>query len=139
MLRISKKADYGLIALRHLAANPGTSYSCREIAERYNIPFPLMAKILQKLVRGGFVVSQQGINGGYVLARRPEQITAVEVIEAIEGPVSLTSCNTYRGPCVQFDQCTVKDPLELVNQKILKMLQETTIHELAGTIVPLQI
>lgn len=132
MLRISKKADYGLIALRHLATHPGVSCTSREIAATYSIPAELMAKILQVLVRQGFVESHQGMNGGYVLARKPEEITAVEVIEAIEGPVAITSCNTERGVCFQFDRCTIKDPLATVNQKIVRLLQEMTIEKLAA-------
>lgn len=132
MLKISKKADYGLIALRHLACHPGETWTSRQIAVTYCIPNELMAKVLQKLVQRGLVASQQGMNGGYVLARRPEQISAMEVIEALEGPVALTSCLTDRGLCLQFEKCTIKDPLAEVNLSVLKRLQEMTIRELAG-------
>ncbi len=71
MFRLSKKSDYGLIALKHLAQHHDESVSAREIAAQYHIPAELLAKVLQKLARKGLLVSQQGINGGYVLARAP--------------------------------------------------------------------
>lgn len=132
MLKISKKADYGLIALRHLACHPGETCTSREIAVTYAIPSEIMAKILQKLVQGGLVVSHQGMNGGYVLARRPEEISAMEVIEALEGPVAIVSCQTDTGLCFQFEKCTIKDPLAEVNLGVLKHLREITIQQLAG-------
>ena len=133
MLRFSKKADYGLIALRHLACHPGETCTAKEIAEAYLIPAELMAKILQRLVQDGLVASQQGSNGGYVLARKPEEIRAVDVIEALEGPFSITSCRTDRGLCFQFEKCTVKDPLAELNLSVVRLLERMTIRELAGT------
>ncbi len=72
MLKLTKKADYGLIAVRHLAERfPATACSAKEIARAYGIPTELLAKILQKLAKNGLLVSQHGTNGGYALARRP--------------------------------------------------------------------
>jgi Rrf2 family protein len=100
MLKISKKADYGMMALMHLAQHPDRiSWSAREISERYGIPAELMAKILQKLVQRGFLVSHHGTNGGYSLARPADAITAAEVIGAIEGPLSPVVCQTKDFAC----------------------------------------
>src|ERR1041385_3188367 len=110
MFRLSKKSDYGLIALRHLAKHHDESVSAREIAAQYHIPAELLAKVLQRLVRKGLLVSQQGINGGYVLAKDPLKISIVDVVEALEGPISLTLCE--RGEdCRQLQMCSVNDPL----------------------------
>src|SRR5437762_14282871 len=92
MFRLSKKSDYGLIALKHLAQHNEESISAREIAAQYHIPAELLAKVLQRLVRKGLLVSQQGINGGYVLAKDPASISIVDVVEALEGPISITPC-----------------------------------------------
>ena len=70
MFQLSKKADYGLIALKHLAQHSEESVSARQIADHYHIPAELLAKVLQKLVRKGLLVSQQGINGGYLSGSR---------------------------------------------------------------------
>src|SRR5580765_2798870 len=95
MLRLSKKADYALIAMKHLAlrGDAGSS-SAREIAGAYDIPIELLAKVLQRLVRGGLLASHQGTRGGYQLARVPAQISVVDVIQAIDGPVAVTACSS---------------------------------------------
>ena len=112
MLRLSKKADYALIAMKHLAlrGDRGSS-SAREIAGMYDIPIELMAKVLQRLVQRGLLASHQGTRGGYQLARTPAQITEADVIQAIEGPVTVTACSTEEGQCEQFSKCNVRDPL----------------------------
>ena len=136
MLRLSKKADYGLIAMKHLALRgdraPAGSSSAREIAELYDIPIELMAKVLQRLVRGGLLASHQGTRGGYQLARVPAQISVADVIQAIEGPVTVTACSTEDGQCEQFAKCNVRDPLWRVRERILTALGECTIAELAA-------
>src|SRR5689334_5949812 len=101
MFKLSKKADYGLIALKHLAQHSDESISAREIAKEYRIPAELLAKVLQRLARKGILVSQHGTNGGYVLARDPSRISIVDVVEALEGPIAITPCD--RGECEQMD------------------------------------
>jgi Rrf2 family protein len=131
MLRLSKKVDYGLMALMHLARNADrSSWNAREIAENYNIPLELMAKILQKLVRQGLLVSHHGTNGGYKLARPADRITTAEVIEAIEGPLHLTSCVSDDGLCLQFDKCNVKSPIQRLNDSVIQMLSQITIAQM---------
>jgi len=94
MLRLSKKADYALMAMKHLAlrGDRGSS-SAREIAEQYDIPIELLAKVLQRLVRRGLLASHQGTRGGYQLARGPAHISVADVIQAIDGPVAVTACS----------------------------------------------
>ena len=133
MLRLSKKADYALIAMKHLAlrSDRGSS-SAREIAEQYDIPIELMAKVLQRLVRRHLLVSQQGTHGGYQLARGPGQISVADVIQAIDGPVTVTACSIDDDRCDQFAKCNVRDPLWRVRERILTALDECTIAELAS-------
>ena len=142
MLKLTKRSDYGLIALRHLALgadDASASASAKEISTAYRIPLPLLAKVLQTLAKNGFLASEQGTRGGYRLARRAERITTLEVIRAIDGPVILTSCFTHDGECDQFDTCTVKSPLKKIHEGILQLLDATTIADLArdkGTFAP---
>ena len=133
MLRLSKKADYALMAMKHLALqiDRGSS-SAREIAEQYDIPIELMAKVLQRLVRRGLLGSHQGTHGGYQLARLPAQISVADVIQAIDGPVTVTACTTDDGRCDQYAKCNVRDPLWRVRERILTALGECTIAELAS-------
>jgi Rrf2 family protein len=131
MLKLTKKADYGLIALKHLAMYGHLgSVSAKDIADCYGIPAALLAKILQKLARNGFLRSHQGTRGGYLLARDPATITALEVIRLIDGPVLLTSCSTPRGECDHTEKCNVREPLRRVHDSILQLLNSVTITEL---------
>jgi Rrf2 family protein len=129
MLKLTKKADYGLMAMKHLAEHAGAC-SAKDVAEAYHIPPEALAKILQRLVKAGLLHSQHGINGGYTLAREAGTITAFEVIRAIDGPLFITSCVTVRGECDQSDRCTVREPLRRVNQSIEEVLRGIKISEM---------
>ncbi len=142
MLRLTKKADYGLMALKFLAeqAQPANgrlahsaSASAKAIAEAYHIPPQLLAKILQTLTRAGILVSTAGTNGGYSLARPAAEINAFEVIRAIDGPLFITSCITIHGTCDLHGTCTIKEPLRKVNDSIKDMLSGIRIADLAET------
>lgn len=131
MLRLGKKADYGLIALRHLAAQPPrAACSAKEIAQTYGMPTELVAKVLQRLAKIGLLSSQHGTNGGYALAKAPSEINAFEVIRALEGPLFITSCVTARSECHQMTRCTVREPLRKVNDAIAQALREVTVASL---------
>lgn len=131
MLKLSKKADYGLIALKHLAMHNGDgSFSASDIADVYRISTPLMAKVLQKLAKGGLVAARHGSSGGYTLARHPSQISALDVITAIDGPLFITSCFTSHGECDVHMTCSIREPLRRVNDSILDVLAKVTISHL---------
>src|SRR5258708_40028450 len=131
MLKLTKKADYGLMAMKHLAEHGhGAACSAKDIAGNYGIPSEALAKILQRLVKAGLLISQHGTNGGYTLARSPEKISAFEVIRAIDGPLFITSCITVRGECGQTDRCTIREPLRPVNDSIEHLLRSISISEM---------
>jgi Rrf2 family protein len=132
MFKLSKKSDYGLIAVKHLATR-GAEGACSsaDIAGAYGISGPLLAKVMQKLAKHGLVVATHGSSGGYQLARDPGSITALEVIRAIDGPLSITSCSTHHGDCEQTPTCTVREPLRRVNESILQVLNTVTISHLS--------
>jgi Rrf2 family protein len=134
MLRFSKKADYALIAMKHLAqtAAGGPSTSAREIAEQYRIPIELMAKVLQRLVRTGLLVSTQGTRGGYALGRPPAAISVADVIQAIDGPLTVTACSTEKSDCEQYVRCSIRDPLWQIRERIVAALETVTIEEMAA-------
>ena len=132
MLKLTKKADYGLIAMRHLAEHPRQrSCSAKDLAEAYGIPQEALAKILQRLAKAGLLITQHGMNGGYMLARDSRQISALEVIRAIDGPLFITSCSSdKRGDCDQTERCTVREPLRRVGESIQEVLSRLTIYEM---------
>src|SRR6202140_1005190 len=132
MFKLSKKADYGLIAVKHLAMHRDVhACSANEISAEYGISSTLMAKVLQKLARHGVVVAKHGSGGGYQLARDPEQISALDVISAIDGPVLITSWGTSQGNCGATDRCPVREPLRRVNESILHVLSTVTISQMS--------
>jgi len=129
MLKLTKKADYGLIALKHLAES-GVSASAKDIAEEYGLPQEALAKILQRLAKSGLLASQHGTNGGYTLARAAGKISALEVIKAIDGPLFITACSSHVGECDQSSKCNVKEPLRKVNHGIRELLMKITIADM---------
>jgi Rrf2 family protein len=143
MLRLTKKADYGLMALKYLAEHAqahapvafasAAAQSAKDIAEAYHIPPQLLAKILQTLARAGLLVSHAGTNGGYALARPARDISAFEVIRAIDGPLFITSCITIHGTCDLHGTCTIKEPLRKVNDSITELLSGIRIADLVET------
>jgi len=137
MLRLSKKADYALLAMRHLAANADRgAVSARELAEAYDLPPELLAKVLQRLVRSRLLTSLQGIRGGYGLARPAASISVADVITAIDGPLTVTACSESNHNCEQYSKCEIRDPLWQIKDRIVSALQATSIAGLAAEIVP---
>ncbi|MGH9200729.1 MAG: RrF2 family transcriptional regulator [Vicinamibacterales bacterium] len=133
MLRLSKKSDYALMAIRHLAvrADGRASASAREISEAYDIPLELLAKVLQRLVRTKLLVSVQGTRGGYRLARPSTAISVADVIQAVDGPVTVTACSPNDHECGQYSKCSIRDPLWKIKGRILEMLSKVTVAEMA--------
>jgi Rrf2 family protein len=133
VVRLSKKVEYGLMALQHMAAaRNGPAMTAREIAERYNIPYDLLAKVLQRLARAGLIVSTQGVRGGYALARDPAQIPVSHIIRVIEGTApAITQCIS-EGPasCGVFSVCTIKSPLLKVQANIERAFDSMSLAEI---------
>jgi Rrf2 family protein len=131
MLKLTKKADYALMAMKHLAERgEQTALSAKDVADAYGIPPEALAKILQRLAKAGLLQSQHGINGGYILGRPAHTISAFEVIQAIDGPLFITSCITVRGECDQTDRCNIREPLRKVNESIEAVLRRIKISHM---------
>jgi Rrf2 family protein len=131
VLKLTKKADYALMAMKHLAEHPAqNSRSAKDVADAFGIPPEALAKILQRLAKAGLLHSQHGVNGGYTLARPANAISAFEVIQAIDGPLFITSCVTVRGECGQSDRCNIREPLRKVNESIEAVLKRIKISHM---------
>ena len=121
MVRLSKKVEYGLIALRHMATTPsGEIVTAKEVADRYGIPYDLLAKVLQRLGKAGLISSHQGVRGGYALVKDPRDIPVSQIIYAIEGTAPVIAQCLSGGPesCDVFNVCTIKSPLTKVQANI---------------------
>ena len=133
MLKLTKKADYSLIALKHFALRQretGEAVSAKEVADTCGIPLPMVSKLLQKLGKSGFLVSEYGTNGGYRLARDPGRISALEVIQAIDGPIVLADCFTEHTFCGHSGRCTVRKPLKRIHDGIMRLLNSVSIQDM---------
>ena len=134
MLRLSRKAEYGIIALKHILSKPsGLTCSAREIAERYNIPVELMAKVLQKLAKDGLLQSAQGVHGGYVMATSPHQISVADVVESLDGPIGIVECATGdECKCVQYNTgvCNIDEPFVKIQGKFKSFLSGISLADL---------
>ena len=135
MLGLSKKTDYALLALSYLAeGEPGRAIRTREIAEQYDIPVELLAKILQKLARARMLVSTPGPTGGYILARPSGEISVGAVVKAVEGAPALIHCiKTEDNGCEQLNKCTIRKPLTRINARVFQMLDRIPLSEINDT------
>src|SRR5262245_7402649 len=112
MLRFTKRADYGLMAIHYIAVQEMLGpVSAKRIAEQFHIPAELLAKILQRLAKRGLIVSQNGPKGGYVLGLRPSQISVGDVIRALEGPVRIVGCMEERSDCPKPSHLRLRRPV----------------------------
>ncbi|MEX0602547.1 MAG: Rrf2 family transcriptional regulator [Bacteroidota bacterium] len=133
MLQLSKKVEYGLIALRHMAMRPmGMVFTAKELAAEYTVPYELLAKVLQKLARAGVITSLQGVRGGYSLARKPNELSVSVVIQVIEEEKPMIAECYIEGPesCSIFDSCSIRKPLGKVQRNLNVVFDKMTIQEI---------
>lgn len=123
MLRLSKRVEYGLMALMHMdALGPGVLVNAGDMAERYHMPAELLGKVLQALARAGLVESVHGARGGYRLHRSLDTLTVGDVLEAVEGPFRLVKCHEEPCQCDQYDVCTIREPVLAIQQQLVNYL-----------------
>lgn len=132
MLRISKLTDYATLILARLAWQPGHRLTAAQIATETGLAAPTVSKLLKQLHRRGLVQSTRGLHGGYLLARSAGEISAANIIDALEGPVALTECSGRASHCCIEHTCLVGRAWQRVTQAIRRSLQEITLLELAG-------
>jgi Rrf2 family protein len=134
MLSLTKKTDYAIIALCHLASmGEGQVSNAREIAGHYDLPVELLAKAMQQLAREGLVASQAGPSGGYSLAREASAISIADVVLALEGPLRIAACFDETAPnaCTAFDKCTLRDPIRRLQKRLFELLDGVTLAEMS--------
>jgi len=130
MLRMSKLTDYGTLVLSQLAVSGTAPSSAVVVSGQTRIALPTVSKLLKTLTRSGLVVSTRGSHGGYALARAAEQISAAEIIDALEGPVAITECSSTSGSCDLEAYCRVGHAWQRINQSIRDALQNVTLADL---------
>lgn len=135
MLQLTKRTEYGLIALIHMADREGEVVSAREIGERYPIPRRLLAEVLKDLGRAGLIESQRGATGGYTLVRAAEDVTLAEIVSVLEGSPAVTNCDggshVAGDTCGIAPMCPIRSPLTRIRDGIWGHMQRTTLRSLA--------
>ena len=145
MLSFTRKTDYALISLAHLAHGAGNCCSAREIATRYGMPMPLVMNILKSLAQHELIKSERGPRGGYHLAKPPAEITLHDIIAAVDGPVALVYCldktvgkngrGARAGGCEITPNCPVRSHVHRVHHRLVGFLKEVTLAEMTGLLV----
>jgi FeS assembly SUF system regulator len=138
MVRLGKLTDYGLVLMTCIARSQVRALrTARDLAQESRLPLSTVSKLLKELLQSGLLISHRGIKGGYILARDPHQISLLEVIAAIEGPMALTECSTdITGLCNLESGCPIKSNQQVINQAIRGVLEKVTLSDLAH---PLQL
>ena len=131
-MRMTRGTDYGILGILYLAMQPGERVTLlREVAQYQDVPESYLAKIFQDLTKGGLVRSHRGARGGFSLARPAITINLRQVIEVLQGPISLNSCLDIREGCPRFARCAVGQVLGRAQNELLHTLEDTSLEDLA--------
>ena len=130
MLKITRKVEYALIALRHLQQNEqGKLCSAKTMSLEYGIPQELLAKILQKLSKENIIVSVKGPKGGYRISSDTSSINMTKFFEIMEGPMGIVDCY-FDSNCEQLNGCTIREPINRINNSIRTMFDKMTLADI---------
>jgi len=136
MIRFSRMADYGVLLLGHFARHADDLASTSELAESCHMPRPVVANLLKEFCKAGLLESRRGLHGGYRLARPAEEISLLDILSVIDGPVQLIDCAVLdmgaAGSCDYEDVCPSRSPMRAVHRKIIGVLKGVTLAELIG-------
>jgi Rrf2 family protein len=135
MIKISKSVEYSILALKYISDNSDTHISSSTISNNLNIPYDLLAKLLQKLVRKGIVKSEQGKYGGYSMIIPSEKLTLLKIINALDENVQLTNCSfdeATNEDCARINNCYIRNPFLNLQNKINTMFDSITLNELTN-------
>jgi len=130
MLRVTKLTDYATVVLAVLAARPGDVLSAAELAETAGLEPPTVSKLLKPLAQAGLVTSQRGVHGGYRLSRDPADVSLIEIVEAMEGPLAMTECSQHDSRCGIAHQCGVRANWRLINDVVADALRGVTLAQM---------
>ena len=134
MLKLTRKVEYALIALRHMQQKPeGSVTNTKEISVSYSIPPQILAKTLQQLSREKIIGAVQGPTGGYKITSDLTEINMIDFFEKLEGPLGMMNC-FYDSECIQLDNCTIKSPMEHINDKLRDFFYKMTLNEITAKV-----
>lgn len=133
MVKLGKLTDYGLVLMTCIARSEGVAAqrTARDLASESKLPLSTVSKLLKELLQSGLLLSHRGTKGGYLLARQPHQISVIDIIAAIEGPMALTECSAdISGLCNLEVSCPIKSNQRVINQAVRGVLEKITLADL---------
>lgn len=137
VLRITKLTDYAIVVLTHMTSDLGACWTSRSIAAQTGLPQPSVSKILKSLARGGVLHSERGVLGGYRLVPGPDEVSVADIIDAVEGPISLTECSGQSAECCEYSgACALQPTWTRINHAVRRALENISLAELALPAVP---
>ena len=132
MIRITRETDYGIVLLAHMARDSDQPFSATVLAKREGLPQPMVSKILKVLARAGILASQRGAHGGYSLIKPPQDISAAEIIDALEGPIAITECSSGApSSCAHHGHCSVSNHWHRINGAVRDALGKISLLEMS--------
>jgi len=137
MLRVTRLTDYATVVLTVLAARPDAVLSSAELAELAGLEVPTVSKLLKPLAQAGLVEGFRGVRGGYRLARPAADISLVEIVEAMEGPLAMTECSLDHGECGISQQCGVRANWRRINDVVADALRSVSLAQMLDDAPPL--
>jgi len=131
MLKLTRKLEYALIALRHMQDKGDIFISAKEIADMYLIPQELLAKTLQQMAKLNYIKAAQGPQGGYRIRKGLTEISMTQFMEDLEGPIGIVDCN-INSDCIQLDNCNIRMPLKQINSNIRAIFNEIRVGDITS-------
>jgi Rrf2 family protein len=131
MLRLSKKVEYGILAMQYMASNPNNLFTAKSISDNLHISYDFLAKTMQKLMKGQLIDSQQGIKGGYILAKPAEEIKLMDIIEVFDSRPELVDCVSGNRNCFKMGSCQLQDPIRILQRKVEDIFSETSLQDIS--------
>ena len=131
MLKLTRKLEYALIALRHMQDQKDAFISAKEIAGIYLIPQALLAKILQQMTKLNYIKAAQGPQGGYRIRKGLTEISLTQFVEEIEGPFGMVDCS-ISSDCLQLSNCNIRMPINKINDNIRSIFNDILITDITN-------
>lgn len=138
MLRVGKLTDYAAWVIHYLALNTEAPQSAADIAARLPLPVPTVSKILKKLTRAGFLSSTRGVEGGYVLKLKLEEVSLATLIDTMEGNFALTECNIHEGLCEREAICQLRRNWQTISRQVRTVLEGISVVDLLSPVVKVE-
>lgn len=130
MLRLSKKVEYGILAIQYMAAHPGNLFTAKSLSEILHLSYDFLAKTMQKLMRANLLDSQQGTKGGYFLARPAETIMLMDILESLGSRPGLVDCVSEDKDCDKKENCYLHGPIQLLQKKVEDIFLQTSVQDI---------